>query len=113
MFQRTAITKTRLTVIQPPACTKIENGAATVCCPVRRRPAGKIPGGAEDMIIQVVNARENPCPRCSGSLSINTDQFGDHFTRLMYGQGAEVRPAQGMYESQHNLILDTPGPMGV
>ena len=69
------------------------------------------------MIIQIVNARENPCPRCGGSLSVNTDQFGDYFTCLMCGRGAEVRPAQGMYEHQPNpilmLILDTPGPMGV
>ena len=67
------------------------------------------------MIIQIVNARENPCPRCGGSLSINNDQFGDYLQCLMCGRSADVRPAQGMYERQPNpiLILDAPGPMGV
>ena len=67
------------------------------------------------MIIQIVNARENPCPRCGGSLSVNTDQFGDYLQCLMCNRSADVRPAQAMYEHRPSpsLILDNPGPMGV
>ena len=66
------------------------------------------------MIIRIVDASENPCPRCGGSLSINNDQFGDYLKCLMCSRSAEVRPAQGMYEHMPNpvLILDAPRPIG-
>ena len=64
------------------------------------------------MIIRIVNARENPCPRCGGNLSINNDQFGDYLQCLMCNRSTDVRPTQGMYEHRPNpvLILDAPRP---